>query len=202
LSGIIDRDGRFDENAPERSPRVRFNGRQGEYVLATAEQTATGAAIVVTQNDVRAIQLAKGALYAGVKLLMEHLGLARVDRIVLAGAFGTYIDPRHAMILGMIPDCDLSRVSAVGNAAGDGARMALLDKTQRLEAARLALWVEHVQTAVAANFQAEFVGAMAMPHATDAFPHLEGQLPQRATGRAARGSQRRRAMQAERNRHE
>jgi uncharacterized 2Fe-2S/4Fe-4S cluster protein (DUF4445 family) len=120
----------------------------------------------------------------------------------MAGAFGTYIDPRHAMILGMIPDCDLSRVTAVGNAAGDGARMALLDREQRLEAARLAQWVEHVQTAVAANFQAEFVGAMALPHATDPFPHLEGQLPQRATGRAARGSQRRRAMQAERNRNE
>ncbi len=198
LSGIIDRDGRFDENAPERSPRVRFNGRSGEYVLADADQTATGAPIVVTQNDVRAIQLAKGALYAGIKLLMEHLGPVTISRIVLAGAFGTYIDPRHAMILGMIPDCDLSRVTAVGNAAGDGARMALLDREQRREAARLAQWVEHVQTAVAANFQAEFVGAMAMPHATDPFPHLEGQLPQRATGQAARGSQRRRAMQAER----
>ena len=202
LAGIIDRDGRFDENAPERSPRVRFNGRSGEYVLADADQTATGAVIVVTQNDVRAIQLAKGALYAGIKLLMEHLGLTSVSRVVMAGAFGTYIDPRHAMILGMIPDCDLSRVTAVGNAAGDGARMALLDREQRVEAARLAHWVEHVQTAVAANFQAEFVGAMALPHATDPFPHLEGQLPQRATGRAARGSQRRRAMQAERNQHE
>jgi uncharacterized 2Fe-2S/4Fe-4S cluster protein (DUF4445 family) len=202
LSGIIDHDGRFDENAPERSPRVRFNGRQGEYLLATAEQTATGGPIVVTQNDVRAIQLAKGALYAGIKLLMEHLGLAAVDRVVMAGAFGTYIDPRHAMILGMIPDCDLSRVTAVGNAAGDGARIALLDRTQRQEAARLARWVEHVQTAVAANFQNEFVGAMALPHATDPFPHLAGQLPARPTGRAARGSQRRRAMQAERTRNE
>lgn len=203
-SGIIRHEGRFDENAPARSPRVRFNGRQAEYVLATADQTATGAPIVVTQNDVRAIQLAKGALYAGVKLLLDHLGLAvsDIDRIVMAGAFGSYIDPRHAMILGMIPDCDLSRVEAVGNAAGDGARIALLDRTQRQEAARLAQWVEHVQTAVAANFQAEFVSAMALPHATDPFPHLEGQLPPRAEGRGARGSQRRRPMQAERNQHE
>jgi uncharacterized 2Fe-2S/4Fe-4S cluster protein (DUF4445 family) len=204
LSGIISHEGRFDENAPSRSPRVRFNGRQAEYVLATADQTATGAPIVVTQNDVRAIQLAKGALYAGVKLLLDHLGLgvSDINRIVMAGAFGSYIDPRHAMILGMIPDCDLSRVTAVGNAAGDGARIALLDKTQRQEAARLAQGVEHVQTAVAANFQAEFVSAMALPHATDAFPHLAGQLPPRAEGRGARGSQRRRAMQAERNPHE
>ena len=111
---------------------------------------------------------------------------------MLAGAFGSYIDPLHAMVLGLIPDCELEPGDAVGNAAGDGARIALLDREQRAEAARLALWVEHVQTAVRPNFQDEFVGAMGLPHATDPFPHLEGQLPQRATGRAARGSQRRR----------
>ncbi len=195
LAGIIDQDGRFDDSAAERSPRVRYQGRQAEYLLADAGQTATGHDIVVTQNDVRAIQLAKGALYAGAKLLMQHLGVAHVDRVVLAGAFGSYIDPRHAMILGMLPDCDLSRVAAVGNAAGDGARIALLNRDQRAEAARLAQWVEHVQTAVAADFQAEFVGAMALPHATDPFPHLAGLLPARpaSQARAARRSQRRRA---------
>ncbi|MGH2522072.1 MAG: ASKHA domain-containing protein, partial [Anaerolineales bacterium] len=148
LAGIIDRDGRFNEGGEARSPRVRFDGRRGEYVLALPAQTATGNPIVVTQNDVRAIQLAKGALYAGVKLLMEHKGVTRVDRVVLAGAFGSYIDPKHAMILGMIPDCELSKVVAVGNAAGDGARIALLNRDARQEAARLAHWVEHVQTAV------------------------------------------------------
>jgi uncharacterized 2Fe-2S/4Fe-4S cluster protein (DUF4445 family) len=153
--------------------------------------------MVVTQNDVRAIQLAKGALYAGVKLLMEHKGVTTVDRIVLAGAFGSYIDPQHAMILGMIPDCELSKVVAVGNAAGDGARIALLNRDQRTEAARIARRVEHVQTAVAANFQAEFVGAMALPHATDPFPHLEGLIPARSDSAGMKRSQRRRSTQME-----
>jgi uncharacterized 2Fe-2S/4Fe-4S cluster protein (DUF4445 family) len=212
LAGIIDADGRFNENAPERSPRIRFDGRRGAYTLADPAQTATGQPIVVTQNDVRAIQLAKAALYAGVKLLMAERRrpssdagaplvedrlqtvedrLQTVERIVLAGAFGSYIDPRHAMILGMIPDCDLSKVVAVGNAAGDGARIALLNREQRAEAARIARSVVHVQTAVAADFQNQFVGAIAIPHATDPFPHLEGQLPARPEGLAPRRSQRR-----------
>jgi uncharacterized 2Fe-2S/4Fe-4S cluster protein (DUF4445 family) len=181
LAGVLRPDGRFDESAAERSPRVRFAGRSGEFVLVNAKQSATGAPILVTQSDVRAIQLAKAALYAGVKLLMARNGAASVDRIVLAGAFGSYIDPQHAMILGMIPDCALDRVHAVGNAAGDGARIALLNLGQRLEAARLAHWVQHVQTATDPSFQDEFVGAIALPHATDPFPHLDDVLPPKTT---------------------
>jgi len=117
--------------------------------------------------------------------------------VLLAGAFGSYIDPKYAMILGLIPDCDLERVMAVGNAAGDGARIALLNKGQRLEALRLSRWVQHVQTATDANFQTEFVNAMALPHAADAFPHLAGLIPQRpAAGGNGRRSQRRRAVTA------
>jgi uncharacterized 2Fe-2S/4Fe-4S cluster protein (DUF4445 family) len=143
---------------------------------------------------VRAIQLAKAALYAGAQLLLQHVGVSTVDRIVLAGAFGSYIDPRHALVLGLIPDCDPARVVAVGNAAGDGARIALLNRDQRLEAARLAQWVEHVQTAVAANFQDEFVAALGLPHAAHAFPHLDGLLPARPPAGAPRRSQRRRPV--------
>ena len=189
LAGIITSDGRFDEQAAERSPRVQFEGRTGRYVLADAAQTATGAPIVVTQSDVRAIQLAKAALYAGVRLLMEHQGVAHVDRIALAGAFGSYISPRHAMILGMIPDCELERVQAVGNSAGDGARIALLDREQRVEAERLASWVEHVQTATEPTFQDQFVAALALPHASDPFPHLQGELPAPRTAARARPRQ-------------
>ncbi len=189
LAGIITSDGRFDEQAAERSPRVQFEGRTGRYVLADAAQTATGAPIVVTQSDVRAIQLAKAALYAGVRLLMEHQGVAQVDRIALAGAFGSYISPRHAMILGMIPDCELERVQAVGNSAGDGARIALLDREQRVEAERLARWVEHVQTATEPTFQDLFVAALALPHASDAFPHLQAELPAPRTAARARPRQ-------------
>ena len=177
LAGVIGPDGRFRQEAAERSPRVRFRGRTGEFILVEGSAMISGEPLVVTQGDVRAIQLAKAALYAGIKLLMAHRGVERVDRIALAGAFGSYIDPEHAMILGMIPDCDLSRVQAVGNAAGDGARIALLSTSQRLEAQRLARWAEHVQTATEPRFQDEFVAAIAIPHASDTFPHLAGVLP-------------------------
>lgn len=191
LAGIIDSDGRFIEDAAERSWRVRFAGRAGEYVLATESQTATGNPIVITQNDVRAIQLAKAALYAGTKLLMARRGVDCVTRIVLAGAFGTYISPRHAMILGMIPDCELTKVVAVGNAAGDGARIALLNRDKRQEAARLAREVGYVSLAMDPKFQDEFVAAMSIPHASDAFPHLNGLLPdKRSVRRRAHDRQR------------
>jgi uncharacterized 2Fe-2S/4Fe-4S cluster protein (DUF4445 family) len=141
-------------------------------VLAWPHETSTGREIVVHADDIRAIQLAKAALYAGSKLLMRQYGLAEVDRIVLAGAFGSYIDPEHAMILGLIPDCDLGYVVAVGNAAGDGALLMLLSRAKRLEAAELAGRVEHIQTATDPFFQDEFVGAIHIPHARDQFPHL------------------------------
>jgi uncharacterized 2Fe-2S/4Fe-4S cluster protein (DUF4445 family) len=176
LSGILLKDGRFNEAAAACCARLRFAGRTGEYVLVDGARTVSGLAIVITQDDVRAIQLAKAALYAGAKLLMAHRNVERVDRIVLAGAFGSYIDPLHAMVLGMIPDCDLDHVYAVGNAAGDGARIALLNLAQREEAGRVAEWARHIQTATEPSFQDEFVGAIALPHATDAFPHLSSVL--------------------------
>jgi uncharacterized 2Fe-2S/4Fe-4S cluster protein (DUF4445 family) len=202
LAGILTADGRFSELASARSARVRLQpgSKVSEYVLVDVERSATGRPIVVTQNDVRAIQLAKGALYAGAKLLMKALDVQQVDRILLAGAFGSYIDPLHAMVLGMIPDCDLARVHAVGNAAGDGARIALLNVQQRREAIRLAGWVEHVQTATAADFQDEFVAAMALPHASDSFPHLDGQLPADPTAAGGRPRPRRRPTQHEETR--
>ena len=89
--------------------------------------------IVVTQNDVRQIQLAKAALYAGVKLLLDRAGIEKVDRIRLAGAFGSHIDPKHAMVLGLVPDCDPDKVASAGNAAGTGARIALLNVGARRE---------------------------------------------------------------------
>ena len=183
LAGIIGADGRFAE---QEHPRVQFMGRKGSYTLTTAEQSATGSPIVVTQDDVRAIQLAKAALYAGVTLLLSHHGSQTVERVLLAGAFGSYIDPKYAMILGLIPDCDLSRVIAVGNAAGDGARIALLDQKQRREAEDIARHIRYVETATDPGFQDAFVGAIHIPHATDEFPHLSGILPERAASKPAR----------------
>jgi uncharacterized 2Fe-2S/4Fe-4S cluster protein (DUF4445 family) len=177
LAGIIKLDGLFNPAATERSGRIRYHGRTGEYVLADESMTTTGGAIVVTQNDIRAIQLAKAALYAGTKLLMKHWGSPRVDRIILAGAFGSFISPYHAMVLGLIPDCDLDRVSAVGNAAGDGARFALLNRELRLKATRLAGWVEHISTPLESSFQDEFVAALGLPHSLDPYPNLAAFLP-------------------------
>jgi uncharacterized 2Fe-2S/4Fe-4S cluster protein (DUF4445 family) len=170
-AGVLDASGRFVADAP--TPRLGWDGAKGYFVLAWPHETSTGREIVVHADDVRAIQLAKAALYAGAKLLMRHYGLAEVDRIVLAGAFGSYIDPEHAMILGLIPDCDLEHVTAVGNAAGDGALLMLLSRAKRREAEELADTVGHIQTATDPHFQDEFVGAISIPHASDPFPHLE-----------------------------
>lgn len=187
---IIQPDGRFDPHVQHE--RVQWEGRKGAYVLATADQTATGEPILVTQDDVRNIQLAKAALYAGAKLLMNRANVKSVDRIVMAGAFGSFIDPKYAMLLGLIPDCALDKVLAVGNAAGDGARIALLNRHKREEAQRISQWVTYIETAVDPDFQDEFVGAIHLPHATDPFTHLAGLLPEQDKVEEGSGRRRRR----------
>lgn len=167
LSGIISEDGVVDGSLAARTPRIVANGRTFSYVLKEGEP-----AITVTQNDVRAIQLAKAALYAGIKLLMEKQGADRVDTIRFAGAFGSFIDPKFAMVLGLIPDCDLAKVSAVGNAAGTGARMALLNRGYRREIEATVARIEKVETALEPRFQEHFVNAMALPNKLDPFPKL------------------------------
>jgi uncharacterized 2Fe-2S/4Fe-4S cluster protein (DUF4445 family) len=128
--------------------------------------------LAITQNDVRAIQLAKAALMAGIRLLMERLGVDTVDRIRLAGAFGSHIDVMSAMVLGMIPDCDLAKVTSAGNAAGTGARIALLDSRSRDTIESLVHRVEKIETAIEPRFQEHFVEAMALPHKTAPYPNL------------------------------
>ena len=139
--------------------RIEKDGKTYRYLLHAGPP-----AIHITQIDIRNIQLAKGAVYAGARLLMDKLAVDYVDRIVLTGAFGSYIDPKYAMVLGLIPDCSLSAVSAAGNAAGTGARIALLDKTARTEIASVVKDVEKIETALEPNFQDQFVNAMAFPH--------------------------------------
>jgi uncharacterized 2Fe-2S/4Fe-4S cluster protein (DUF4445 family) len=192
LAGIISRDGVIDGELAARSPRITASGRTFSYTLYEAPGSA---ALQITQNDVRAIQLAKSALYAGVKLLMDHLNTDTVDRIRLAGAFGSHIDVKYAMVLGMIPDCDLAHVASAGNAAGAGARIALLDKSSRRTIEELVRRVEKIETAIEPKFQAHFVEAMGIPHSTAPYPNLEKvvKLPEAkaATPRAgARGRRR------------
>jgi uncharacterized 2Fe-2S/4Fe-4S cluster protein (DUF4445 family) len=177
LAGMISSDGTIVGALAERSPRLRAAGRTFSYLIREGEPE-----IRVTQNDVRAVQLAKAALYAGAQLLMDRLGVASVERIVVAGAFGSHIDVKYAMVLGMIPDCDLAKVSSAGNAAGTGARIALLNQRARDVIERVIRQVEKVETAVEPRFQAHFVDAMAIPHASAAYPHLSRavKLPEKA----------------------
>ncbi|WP_407051623.1 ASKHA domain-containing protein [Methyloraptor flagellatus] len=174
LAGLVTPDGIVDGALAERTPRVVGEGRTFAYVIREADDK--GPRIAVTQGDIRAIQLAKAALYAGIRLLMDRYGIASVDRITLAGAFGSHIDVRYAMILGLIPDCDLAKVGSAGNAAGTGARIALLNKASRAEIEGVVRRIEKIETAIEPSFQAHFVDAMAIPHKSDPFPHLEADL--------------------------
>ncbi len=176
LAGVVDSDGVIKQSEAE-STRVVPADRTFSYLLCSEPR------IEVTQSDVRAVQLAKAALHAGAKLLMDHYGVEAVDDIRLAGAFGSHIDPRYAMILGLIPDCDLDRVSAAGNAAGVGAMIALLSAVARNEIEEVATRIEKVETAIEPRFQEHFVAALAIPHKTDPYPQLSKvvDLPARAT---------------------
>ena len=200
LAGIISEDGVIDGALTARSPRIVADGRTFSYVLHEGAQR-----IAVTQNDIRAIQLAKAALYAGIRLLMDRQGLEKVDRIRFAGAFGTFIDPKYAMVLGLIPDCDLDNVKAVGNAAGTGARMALINRDYRRQIEETVRTIDKIETALEPRFQDHFVAAMALPNKKDAFPRLaeavtlppraprpandtgDGTPPRRRRGRRGRG---------------
>ncbi|HLP67896.1 MAG TPA: ASKHA domain-containing protein, partial [Rhizobium sp.] len=192
LSGVISADGVVDGSLAAKSPRILENGRTFSYLLHEGAQKIT-----VTQNDVRAIQLAKAALYAGIKLLMEKQGVETVDTIRFAGAFGSFIDPKYAMVLGLIPDCDLSEVKAVGNAAGTGALMALLNRDHRREIEETVRRIEKIETALEPHFQQLFIDAMALPNKVDPFPKLAATvtLPERkllAEGDGEGGGRRRR----------
>lgn len=174
-AGILLRSGAFNRKLETR--RLR-KGEEGlEFVLAWKEETALDEDIVITQKDVRAIQLAKAAMYAGAKILMKHFGVSRVERVLLAGAFGAYIDREAALIIGMFPDCPLEKISSIGNAAGEGARLALLNLSKRREAEWIARKIHYVEIAVDPSFQDEFVAAMFFPHQRDRFPHIEYLLP-------------------------
>ncbi|TGE37251.1 DUF4445 domain-containing protein [Desulfosporosinus fructosivorans] len=171
-SGIIDPTGKF--NMQQTSRRIRRDANnKPEYVLAWSEETSIGSDITVTQGDVREIQLAKAALYTGAKILMKKWGTDQVDSVTLAGAFGSYINKESALVIGLFPDCNLDNVVAVGNAAGDGAKIALLDKDKRVEAQEVADFVQFVETAVEPDFQPQFVQAMYFPHGKDTFPHVQ-----------------------------
>jgi len=171
MAGLLDGSGLIGSAAQTGTERAIAEGRTNAYVIYDGTENG-GPLITVTQGDIRAIQLAKSALYAGARLLMDEMGVDRVDRVVLAGAFGAHISPKHAMVLGMIPDVPLEQVFSAGNAAGTGARIALCNLAARRGIEATVRQITKVETAIEPKFQEHFVNANAIPHATDPFPEL------------------------------
>ena len=192
LAGIVSEDGVIAGELAGRTPRIEQVGRTFAYVLREGAPR-----LLIYQTDVRAIQLAKAALYAGAKLLMERAG-AKPERVTLAGAFGSHIDPLYAMALGLIPDCDLLKVASAGNAAGTGARIALLNLAARAEIESVVRRIEKIETAIEPDFQRHFVAAMAFPNKEDVFPNLANRiaLPPRKEPNGEGGRRRRRGAAA------
>jgi uncharacterized 2Fe-2S/4Fe-4S cluster protein (DUF4445 family) len=176
-AGIILKSGKFNKNQKSNRYRLNPDNKQPEFVIAWKEETSIGKDVVITQKDVRQIQLGKGALYCGCKLMMRRMGIEKVDKVKIAGAFGTHVDRQKALIMGLFPDCTLDMIESVGNAAGDGARAALLNIEKRVEANWVARNVEYIELTVEKDFQQHFMEAMQIPHMRDKFPHLEGVVP-------------------------
>jgi uncharacterized 2Fe-2S/4Fe-4S cluster protein (DUF4445 family) len=173
-SGIIMKSGAFSKN--QKSNRFRRNSEthQPEFVIAWSDETGMRKDIVITQRDVRQIQLAKGALYTGCKLMMRRLNIDKVDVVKIAGAFGTHVDRVKALTMGLFPDCPVDKILSIGNAAGDGARAALLNRKKRVEAEWVSRNVEYMELTAEKDFNTQFVESLQIPHGKDEFPHLEG----------------------------
>ena len=173
LAGLVDASGLIGSPEQTGTSRCFADGRTHSYLLYDGSADG-GPLIAVTNPDIRAIQMAKAALYSGARLLMDKLGVDQVDRVVLAGAFGAHISPKHAMVLGMIPDAPLDKVTSAGNAAGTGARIALLNTGARGLIEKTVRDIHKVETAVEPRFQEHFVNASAIPNAVEPFPILHG----------------------------
>ena len=174
---IVDSRGRFKKELS--TNRVREGEAGREYVIAWAEETSIGRDIPITQQDVRQIQLAKAALFVAARTLLKRSNLQSPDKIILAGGFGSYIDKEKAMLIGLIPDCELQNVYAVGNAAGDGARIALLNIEKRNEIDSVTRKVERFELPTDPDFQNQFMLATSFPHMSEPFEHIAHLIPHR-----------------------
>jgi uncharacterized 2Fe-2S/4Fe-4S cluster protein (DUF4445 family) len=181
--GIVDSRGKFNKQLSTKSSPKRNRVRQGEsgweYVIAWAEETSIGRDIPITQQDVRQIQLAKAALFTAARTLLKRSNLENPDKVILAGGFGSFIDKEKAMLIGLIPDCELENVYAVGNAAGDGARIALLNVEKRNEIDSVTRKVERFELPTDPEFQNQFMLATSFPHMSEPFPHIAHLIPNR-----------------------
>ena len=171
LAGIVDGPGLIGSPEQTGAANCFLDGRTYSFLVYDATENG-GPKITVTNRDIREIQMAKAALYSGARLLMDKFNVDKVDRVVLAGAFGAHISPKHAMVLGMIPDAPLDKVTSAGNAAGTGARIALLNREARIEIEATVRAIHKIETALEPRFQEHFVNASAIPNSAEPFPIL------------------------------
>jgi uncharacterized 2Fe-2S/4Fe-4S cluster protein (DUF4445 family) len=171
LAGIVDGPGLIGSPEQTGAANCFLDGRTYSFLVYDATESG-GPKITVTNRDIREIQMAKAALYSGARLLMDKFNVDKVDRVVLAGAFGAHISPKHAMVLGMIPDAPLDKVTSAGNAAGTGARIALLNREARTEIEATVRAIHKIETAIEPRFQEHFVNASAIPNSAEPFPIL------------------------------
>jgi uncharacterized 2Fe-2S/4Fe-4S cluster protein (DUF4445 family) len=170
-AGILATNGKF--NMEIATPRLR-RGEDGdpEFVIAWANETALGRDITMTIDDVRNVQLAKAAVYSGIQVLLDKLGRDKPEKVILAGAFGSHIDLRRSLMIGLFQDVGFENMHSVGNAAGDGARMALMNRAKREEAEHIARRIHYVELTNEASFVPHFVDSTLLPHKKHAFPSL------------------------------
>ncbi len=182
-TGIVDSRGKFrkdrESTSSPKGNRIRQGESGWEYVIAWAEETSIGRDIPMTQQDVRQIQLAKAALFTAARTLLKRFGLQSPDKVILAGGFGSFIDKEKAMLIGLIPDCELDHVYAIGNAAGDGARIALLNVEKRREIEAVTRKVERFELPTDPEFQNQFMLATSFPHMSEPFEHIAHLIPNR-----------------------
>jgi len=182
-TGIVDSRGKFrkdlESTSSPKGNRIRQGESGWEYVIAWAEETSIGRDIPMTQQDVRQIQLAKAALFTAARTLLKRFGLQDPHKVILAGGFGSFIDKEKAMLIGLIPDCELDHVYAIGNSAGDGARIALLNVEKRKEIEAVTRKVERFELPTDPEFQNQFMLATSFPHMSEPFPHIAHLIPNR-----------------------
>ena len=168
LAGLLDANGLIGSAAQTGSNRCTSSERTNSYLLYSDNKVS----LSITNMDIRAIQLAKAALHASFKILLEKSRVNRIDSILLAGAFGSQISPEHALIIGLVPDAQVSQIVASGNSAGAGAIIALLDVSSRREISSLVRKVHKIETAVEPSFQKHFVEGSSFPNNSSTHPEL------------------------------
>jgi len=163
-AGIIEPSGRMNDELT--TPRVRKNAQgEAEFVLVWKDETDISSDIVVTQNDINEIQKAKAAIRAGCRLLMNQKGRTErdIDQLIIAGAFGQYIDKESARTIGMFPEIPTDRIESIGNAAGSGAKMALISQQIREQAERISQETPYYELALDSRFTEEYAQALFFP---------------------------------------